>query len=257
MDGKPSGEKKMKAFRFFAGVMIILVAAIVSFSAATESYAEEKAWSEQAEVAFVDTGGNTDVTTLSAKSTLKYLFSERLSGTWKFLSLYGKSDGESSAENYSTEFRVDFLCTKKLYSFVNAGWLKDRFGGIDSRYYLDAGAGYKFLLGPKHFLLGEISPNYTIEEYTDGGDSEYLGVRAFSQYEYVFGGKNKFTQSLEYLADLSDSQNWRLNSETAVISALNSFLSLKSSYVVKYDNQPFEDLDDTDTILGVSLIVNF
>jgi putative salt-induced outer membrane protein len=49
-----------------------------------------------------------------------------------------------------------------------------------------------------------------------------------------------------------------LNSETAVLSSLSDYFSLKTSYVIKYDNEPVpKTLDDTDTILAVALVVNF
>jgi putative salt-induced outer membrane protein YdiY len=39
---------------------------------------------------------------------------------------------------------------------------------------------------------------------------------------------------------------------------LSDNLSLKASYVIKYDNQPIpETLEETDTILAVTLVVNF
>jgi len=135
---------------------------------------------------------------------------------------------------------------------------KDKFAGIDSRYYVGPGAGYNFLTGPKHFLLAEISLNYVNEKYTDDTDKEYLGGRAFAEYEYAFTDKNKFSQSVEYLHDFDDSDNYNVNSETALISALSDYLSLKTSYVVKYDNQPVPStLKETDTILSVTLVVNF
>ena len=51
--------------------------------------------------------------------------------------------------------------------------------------------------------------------------------------------------------------NWNLNSETALISALNNWLSLKASYVIKYDNDPVDALKKADKILGVALVANF
>ena len=137
-------------------------------------------------------------------------------------------------------------------------WSKEKFAGIDSRYYAGPGAGYNFLTGPKYFLLAEISLNYVNERYTDDTDKEYLGGRAFTEYEYAFTDKNKFSQSVEYLHDFYDNDNYNVNSETALISALNNYLSLKTSYVVKYNNQPVPStLKETDTILSVTLVVNF
>ena len=238
--------------------MRYLTSLFIVLAMATGVCAQEKKWSDQTKLSFVDTGGNTDVTTLSARNLLKYEFSEELQAAWKLGVLYGESDGKKNAESYFTDLRLDHLFMKHLYSFLNAGWSKNKFAGIDSRYYAGPGSGYKFLAGPRHFLLAEISLNYVNEQYIDDTDKEYLGGRAFAEYEYAFTDKNKFSQSVEYLHDFDDSDNYNVNSETALISALNDYLALKTSYVVKYKNQPIPStLKQTDTILSVTLVINF
>ncbi len=230
---------------------------LVVFVLATAAYGQEKRWSDEAEISVVDTGGNTEVTTLSAKNRLKYEFTDKLKGGWKLGALYSKSDGEKNAESYFTELRMDYLFTDRFYSFALGGFLRDEFAGIDSRYYVGPGIGYRFLTGPKHQLLVEAGANWVKEEYTDHTDEAYIQGRAFSQYEYAFTDKNRFSQSLEYLHDFEDSDNYNLNSETALISALSDYLSLKASYVVKYDNEPVpKTLDKTDRILVLALVVN-
>lgn len=219
--------------------------------------AQEPKWHDEAELMYVDTSGNTEVTTLSAKNTLTVPFAAKTVATWKLGMLYGKSDGTKNAENYFTEVRVDYSYTERLYSFGYGGWFKDDFAGIDARYYLGSGGGYKFFTGPKHFLLGEAGLTYTKEDYTDNTDNGFFGGRLFGKYEYHFNEKNRFTQSLEWLLDASEFDNWNLNSETAVLSALNSWLSLKASYQIKYDNDPVGNLKKTDKILGVALVANF
>jgi len=224
---------------------------------ATGTYAEEKRWSDEAELSFVDTGGNTEVTTLSAKNLLKCKFTDKLQGGWKLGALYGKSDGEKNAESYSTELRTDYLFTERCYSFALGGFLRDEFAGIDSRYYVGPGIGHKFLIGPEHHLLGEAGVNWVKEEYTDHTDEAFVQGRAFAQYEYAFTDKNRFSQSVEYLYDFEDSDNYNLNSETALTSALSDYFSLKASYVVKYDHEPVpKTLDKTDRTLALTLVVN-
>jgi putative salt-induced outer membrane protein len=240
------------------GVKWIMVALMVS-AIATAGYAEEtKKWSDQAELSFVDTAGNTDVTSLAAKNRLRYAFSEDLVGSWKLAALYAETDGEKTAESYATELRMDYDYTDKIYFAGIGGWFKDEFAGIESRYYIGPAVGYRYLTGPKHFLTGEAGLNYVMEEYTDETDSNYLQGRLFGIYEYAFTDKNRFSQSLEFLYDFEDSDNYNINSETAVISALTDAFSLKASYVIKYDNEPVPaTLDDTDTILSVALVANF
>lgn len=261
--GKKEVNSTYRAYAEGGGVKVfkLSVVALLSLSIITAVYAEEaqddRKWGTKAEFSFVDTGGNTEVTTLSLRNTLKYKFNEETFGTWGLGALYGKSDGVRNAERYFTEFRLDHLYTERLYSFANAGWYKDKFKGIDARYYMGSGAGYKFITGPKHFLTGEAGLTYTVEDYTDGTDKNYLGGRLFGLYEYLFNANNKFFQSLELLEDFDDTDDWLLNSETGVISALNGYLSLRMSYVINYDNVPVEGSEHTDTVLGVTLVARY
>lgn len=237
----------------------IITAVFLTLVFSTACFAQEtKKWSDEAELSFVDTGGNSDTQTVSAKNLLKYQFSPKLTGTWKAGALSGKTDNERNAERFFTELRLDYALSERLYSYVNGGWLKDKFAGVSSRYYAGPGLGYKFLNGPRNFLAGEAGLNYVIEEYTNDTDRDYLGGRLFGLYEYHFNKKNKFTQSLEYLHDFDESTNYLINSETAVISALNGNLSLKASYIVNYDHDPVPStLDTTDTIIAIALVANF
>ena len=222
------------------------------------AFAEQaQPWADEAEISYVDTSGNSEVTTLAAKNKLTYHFNENWSGLWKFRALNGESDGQRDAESYFTEFRGDYAPTERMYYYGSANWLKDRFTDIDSRYTLGGGSGYKFVVGPKHFLLAEAGLTYTIEELMDDSDREYLGGRLYTEYEYHISDDTKFTQSLEALLDFEDMQNYMLNSETALITAINSVFSFKTSYVIKYDHEPADNSDDTDTILAASLVANF
>ena len=219
--------------------------------------AAEKSWTDEAELSFVSTNGNSKVTTLSAKNLLKVPFSESFSGSWKLQGLYGKNDGVKNAEAYMTELRGDYAQSKRLYYFASAGWFQNKFSGIDNRYVYGLGTGYKVLDGPKNFLLGEAGLTFTQEEDTAGNDNEYPGGRLFAQYAYVFNDANKFTQSVEYLPDFDESDNWLLNSETALVSAMSTHFSMKTAYLVKYDNQPVAGLAKTDSIVSIALVANF
>lgn len=235
-----------------------LLLAVVLQAAAGEPPKEEKAWKDQAEFSYVDTTGNTETTSLAGKNLLAYRFTPRATVSWKVGALYSEDGGKTTAESYSTELRLDWMQTARMYYYVLGGWSKDRFAGIDQRYYAGGGAGRKFLDGPKHFLAGEAGLNYTREEYIDGSDSGFLTGRAFAKYEYAFTEKNRFLQSMEFLYDFSDSAHYRLNSETAVVSALTDVFSLKAGYNVRYDHRPVPaDLEHTDTMMSVALVANF
>ena len=123
--------------------------------AAASSFAgemkEKKALSDEGEVSYVKTDGNTQVTTLSAKNLLKYKFNERLLGSWKVGAVNAETSNVKTAESYFTDLKLDYQNTLRLYSFVNAGWQQNRFAGVDEHVYGGVGEGYKFLDGPAQF----------------------------------------------------------------------------------------------------------
>ena len=168
---------------------------------------------------------------------------------------------ERNSEKYSTEIKFNRMITKKFYVLFVVGWLKDQFAGIDYRINAGPGLGYKFLNGPKNFLSGELGVEYVEEEDTEKNKDDYTRGRSFLQYDYAFTKKNRFTQSIEYLHDFDNSDNYTAKSITALISSLSDIFSLKISYEVEYNNEPaIEDgveLDDTDSTLTVALVVNF
>ena len=214
-------------------------------------------WSETMELSFVDTGGNTEVTTLSFKSTLQYRFTERAFGTWKLGAVFGRSAGETNAESYQTELRGDYAVTKRTYWLGYGSWLRDTFSGIDSRTSLGTGPGYRFLVGPRHTLRGEIGLSYSEEDSSDGAEKEYFGGRVFGTYEYRFGEKSTISQAVEFQLDFSETDDWLLNSETALTLPLSSALALRTSYTLKHDNRPVADLKKTDTVLSIALQISF
>jgi putative salt-induced outer membrane protein len=222
-----------------------------------DGLAEEKKWKNEAELSYVQTGGNTDVTTLSFKNQSNYQFTERLKSIWKLGVIYGESDGEQNAENYMTELRTDYTLRKKLYLYIIAGYLADEFSGLDNRYYGGLGTGYHFLAGPKHFLSSELGFNYSQEEYIDDTEQIFTEGRAYASYEYAIGEHSRFFQGIEYLYDFTDSENYRLNSETTVKVRINTIFSLKIGYEVRFDNTPTpETRSETDTRFCTAIVAD-
>jgi putative salt-induced outer membrane protein YdiY len=74
----------------------------------------------------------------------------------------------------------------------------------------------------------------------------------------VFTEKTKFSQGLEYLQSLKESDTWKLISETALITSLTDILALKIAYTVFYNNDPRPSaLKKTDTIFATSMVISF
>ena len=232
--------------------------AVIASSSFAEERKEKKALSDEGELSYVKTDGNTEISTLSAKNLLKYQFNAQLLGSWKVGAVNAKTSHVKTAESYFTDLKLDYQNTLRLYSFVNAGWQQNRFAGVDEHVYGGLGAGYKFLDGPANFLIGELGVMYVADKYTDSTKKDYPGGRAFAKYTYAFTEKNRFSQSLEYLDDFNKSDKYFVNSETAVISALSGIFSLKAAYLVNYSNEPVPaTLKKKDSMTTVALVANY
>ncbi len=237
-------------------MFIILISCMLGLVPA--SYARENRFSDEAELSYVDTGGNTSITNLSARNTMSFAFSENLVEIWKIGALYGKSSADTYEESYYTELRTDYLLGERLFATLITGWSRDEFVGIESRYYVGPALGYRFLDGPAQYLSAEIGMNYATEDYIEGDSNRFMEGRAYGLYRYSITERSRFTQSVEVLYDFEQGTDYNIIGETALINYLNDALSFKAGYVVKYDNKPVPDtLKKTDTRLSLAIVVGY
>jgi putative salt-induced outer membrane protein len=253
--------RKMMKIVKLAIIFFFMTAAVQICAAAEETTPkEEKRFSDELSFSLINTTGNSDTLAIAGKNEMKYKFTDKWTGSWVVGALYNESDGEKTAERYFTDLRADYAFTDRWYAYGLGTWLRDEFAGFDNRVSIGPGVGYKFLIGPKHFLLGEAGLNYAYEDYTDPEEDteQFLEGRLFGKYEWAFTEKTKLSQSLEYLQGFNDINMWKLNSETALITLLTDILALKVSYSIFYNNDPRpSDLDDIDTILATSLVITY
>lgn len=240
--------------RYFVAAAFFHAALLTAASAA----AGEAHWGDQAEVSFVDTSGNSEVTTLSARNALSLEFSKKTKAVWKLAALYGESAGVRSAESFGSELRLDRLVTPILYGALLAGWFKDSFAGVDQRLHGGPLAGVNLAPSPRQSLSVEAGVEYVSERYTDETSRDFTQGRAFARYEFALTPKSAFSQSVEYLHGFEKDTSYRLNLMTAVVATLTDVLSLKVSYEIKYTDAPVpETLEKTDSVLSTALLVTF
>jgi putative salt-induced outer membrane protein len=241
-------------------VIFSLIGTVGMAYAQDQSPIEEKRLSNETSISIVNTTGNTDTLSFAGKNDMKYQFNEKWTGSWVVGAIYNETDNKKETERYFTDFRADYIITDRWYAYGLGSWFQDKFSGFDNRIGLGPGLGYHFWMGPRHFLLLEGGLNYTYEDYAaDTEDNEQFAEgRLFGKYEWMFTEKTKFSQGIEYLQSFKDGKTWKINSESALITAITDILALKISYSVLYNNDPRpNDIKNTDTILATSLVIGF
>lgn len=217
-------------------------------------------WFGKAELSFLSTSGNTDTSSIGGNLELNYNPKPWLF-TLKGAALHAATDGVTTAETFTASLRGARSLTERLDAFAGAGWLRNRFSGINNIYNFDAGAGYKLLVGPAHFLLAEGGFGYTSEQDILLGVvvpyRNYANARAALNYKWQFTKAAAFTNDFTYLLDLDRTSNWFIADKAAVTAALSRVFALQASWTLFFRNEPVPGFDNTDTATAIGLVAKF
>jgi putative salt-induced outer membrane protein len=210
------------------------------------------------DLGFVNTAGNSEVTTLNLGERLTYRTAGWVLGEF-FNVIYGETDGEESTSLWKAGARVDREITPRLTAFGLAGWERNKFAGISRRFEEAVGLAYKVLVGEKSLLDFEAGVSLNQQRSTLAGvaDNNFVAGRAAGMYRYNFSESAFLTQLVEFLPNLEESDDYRLNSETALVAALSKQIALKLGYVVRFDNLPELGFKKTDRLFTSGIQVNF
>ena len=223
-----------------------------------EERKDQAAWKTRIELSYVTTSGNTDAETLSGKLDAK---KEEETNRY-FLrgsALRAEDRGDETANKWLLDGRWERALKKKLFGFLTASYLKDKFSGYDYRVGSGPGFGYDLIKTKEHHLKGMISALYCYDKFTEGEKSSdsYIAGKAAVNYEWHILENLKFKENADYLVSFEDTDRYFINSETALEVKVNGNVSLGVSYSIAYQNKPpFPDIEQTDKVFLTSLIVD-
>ena len=226
-------------------------------------------WFGNAELAFLSTSGNTDTTSIGGGLEVNYNPKPWLF-TLKGAALHAATDGVTTAENFTASMQASRDLTDHLDVFARAGWLRNRFSGINNIYNFDGGAGFKLLKSDTQFLRLEGGFGYTTEQDIVVGliapYRNYANVRAGLGYKWQITKTASFSNDFSYLLDLSDSKNWFITDKAAIAVSISKIFALQASWTLLYRNEPpvkdastlpLTRYDKTDTATAVGLVAKF
>jgi putative salt-induced outer membrane protein len=205
---------------------------------------------------FVSATGNTDVTTITV--------GEKVSGTrglWTlsqtFAQVYGKTKGVESANQLRVGTRAERSAGKYFGAFAGAQFERNPFAGFDSRMEELVGVQWKPVTDSSNTLSFDAGALFTQQKNTDGTSDNAPSARTAMLFKHNWKPTTYFTQAAEYIANLTESGAYRLNTETALIAPLSARLGIKVSYVLRYDSRPPATFGTTDRIFTTGLQLTF
>ena len=187
-----------------------------------------------------------------------------------------------TAENYVLKGRFNRRITHFFFWYAGGGWERNQLAGVNNRYSVAGGVGNIWRDTDDLKFRTDYALSYTDQEdVTDNpeADSGFLGVRFSWDYLNRWSGTTTYTNKLIIDESLAEPDDLRVDLLNAVSVTMSDRLALKVSLRVLFDNEPsFEEvalfdvpgpdgkkndkmvlvqLDEVDTQLAVSLVVNF
>ena len=159
---------------------------------------------------------------------------------------------ETTVENAKAFVNVKKTLSPKTFAYVDGSVLYDDVALIDYRATLGPGLGFYLLKNDKRQLSLEAGPSYVWEK-VDGASNDYLALRFAERYSCQATKTAKLVQSLEYLPEAEDFDNYLLTAEIGVEAAMNDHLSLRVVLQDKYDSTPAAGAERNDLSLIAGL----
>ena len=213
-------------------------------------------WAGKAELAYAATSGNSTTSSLGAGLDVAYR-----PAPWtvevRFGYLRASAAHIVTAESLAGAIKGSRDLTPKVDAFVQAGYQRNTFSGIDRRMGADAGAGYKLIQRPDLLFRTEAALGYTNESRTNGTKLNYATARGALKLVWKFSKSADFTEEGSFTEDLSHTANWIFRNVASVSASMTSLFSLKLSYGLVYANEPVPGFKKTDTVTSAAVVAKF
>ncbi len=254
-------------------------------------------WLDKAELALVVTAGNSETSTFGFRNLLSRIWSDAelhievaglrtetatltttpIGTSPDDFVLQEDSESKLTAENYLARAKYDRTLRPRLFAFGTGGWDRNVFAGIENRYNAAGGIGNIWADREDFRFRTDYGISVTHQLPTIGSDETFPGLRLSADLLRKLTASTTVTHRTIAEENLDETDDFRLDSLTAVAVAMSERFALQLSLKFLFDNVPsFVEADllspitglpvgilvpvqaDTlDTLFNVALVVNF
>ncbi|WP_247711813.1 DUF481 domain-containing protein [Qipengyuania qiaonensis] len=220
-------------------------------------------WTGEGELGGFHSTGNSRMTGITAALSLMRQgidWSHRLKGRFDFQ----RQDGVTSREKYFASYEPRWEFGENIFAYGLAQYDSDIFQGIDGRYALSGGLGYKVVDGDGVSLSVKAGPAYRVTDYTDGRTENSIAALAGLDFDWRVFDRLTLTQDTNAVAEtggqalvIVDSTSTTLNLVTGLDFKVTDKLRARMSYAIDYDSNPAVGALSTDTSTRASIVYGF
>jgi len=279
-------------------ITLLMIAAAAAPRAAGAQGTPPTGLFNTAELTAVWTAGNSPASTLGMKYEMRYVWpsaatfkleaggirtesNKRIraaTGSETQFDITEANESAVTAENYFTRARYDRKFAAKAFLFGGAGWTRNTFAGINSRYTFVTGAGNAWVDREGARFKTDYGITYTIQnDVVDDPDKldSFGGLRLSAEAAKDLTSTTTYTANLIVDENLQETDDLRADFTNSIRVAINSNLALKTSFQMIIDNVPalvkvpltgpdvpagtkvLTPLDKFDSAFTVALVIGF
>jgi putative salt-induced outer membrane protein len=212
-----------------------------------------KNWTGQGELGGFITGGNADTKGLSAGIALTRE-GEKLRLNVRGSADYQRSNGVTSNEQFAAAFEPNYKFNERLFAYGLAQWDRDRPQGIDARYLLSGGLGYRAVATDTVTIDLKAGPAWRRTDFTALPSTTGLAGLGSANALWKISPTLTLTEAVNLLWQSPSSS---LSSVTALEAKLGGALSARLSYQIRHETNPPAGLEKTDTLSRITLVYGF
>jgi len=208
-------------------------------------------WDLSLALGLTGTQGNSDTVlfTLTGRADRKWTQNELHLG---IDATYGEQNDIRNNESLRGFVQYNRLFTERWYGYGRVEGLHDGIADIEYRFAISPGVGYYLIKQPNTDLSVEGGPGVVFEKQGDEAHSYYT-VRIAEKFEHKFNERVRVWQSVEFLPQVDNFENFIVNAEVGIESALSKAWALRVVLQDTYDNEPAPGRDKNDIKLVAAL----
>ncbi len=254
-------------------------------------------WQDKAELALVLTAGNSETSTFGFRNLLSHIWTDAelkievaglrtetatvtatpVGTSIDDFVLQEDSTSELTAENYLARAKYDRTLRPRLFAYATGGWDRNVFAGIENRYNGAGGIGNIWRDREDFRFRTDYGISVTHQIPTAGAEATFAGLRLSLDLMRKLSASTTLSHLTIADENLDETDDFRLDSLTALAVAINKNLALQASVKFLFDNLPSftkADLispttglpvgvlvpvqaDKLDTLVNVALVLNF
>lgn len=213
---------------------------------------------------FAQTSGNASAVSTNFGNKLKYtakgwILNEDLSF------FYGEANDKVNANFWNGGLRAERQIVPRLGVFIATRFDRNVLQGIASRFEEGFGLDAKLIVEKRTQLSLQLGASAFQQQLTPGSTASikrnYPAARAGLDFKHLLSDAAFVQQTAEWLPNLSDTESYLLNTESALVAPISKRLSVKLSYVVRYNSTPpvrnGVSLKTTDTFFSSGLTLAY